>query len=302
MFMLIAILLALIGVVFGIVYIKGALFLLRVILSLGFLGLSIFIGFFSAITLYARNLKYFIYTLPFLIPSLYAAYLSILWRNPLHILWIIIYLIVAGILAFLKISEPDVGIFERLLPAETLERRGKYFYAARKYEKRGDFLKAAEAYKKGGMIESAAYVYEKAGMFDKAAECYEILAEKEREYLKDASETWKKAGNLRKAAELLEKYAETEEWYLEDAAKLWEEVDKEKAKELWKKVAEYYEKEAKEEGVFYEDAAKAYEKIGNVEKAKEMYKKFIDYCREQAKYDKAWLKYVEEVEEKLKKL
>ena len=257
---------------------------------------------FSILTLYAKNLKVFAYTLLFLIPTAYAIYLSIFWINTEQIVLITIYLIFAIALAIIKISEPDIGILDRFLSASLLEKRGKYYAAARKYERKGELEKAAECYESAGYLESAAYAYEEAGNFDKAAKCYEKLSKKETAYLSDASKMWEKAGNLRRAAELLEKYAMADEWYLEDAARLWEKVDTERAKKLWTKVAKYYEKEAKEEGVFYEDAAEAYRKSGNNKKAIDMYKKFIDYCKEQAKNDKSWEKYVKEAEEKTKTL
>ncbi|RLG58690.1 MAG: GlcNAc transferase [Candidatus Hydrothermarchaeota archaeon] len=269
--------------------------MLRIILMLGFVGAILLSGFFTFVCLYARNLKLSGYSLVYLIPSILGAYFTWSW-NLRYVAYVIGFLIVATIYAFLKITEPELGIFERFLSPESLEKRGKLYHAARKYEKRKDYVKAAKAYIKANAIESAAWAYEKAKLFQKAAECYEKLGE-----YKDASEAWKKAGDLRKAAEALEKLAEEEEWYLEDAAKLWESVDKEKAKRAWRRVAEYYEKEAKEEGVFYEDAAKAYEKIGEIEKAKECYEKFIEYCKEQAKEDEAWLKYVEETKEKIEK-
>lgn len=270
--------------------------IIRGIIFLSFVGSSVLFGFFTFITAYARNFRLFAYSLIYLIPSLLGAYFSIKWMvKPL--ICIALFLFIALVFAFLKITEPDLSLIERFMSPERLEKRGKLYHAARKYEERGDFIKAAETYIKANSPECAAWAYEKAKLFDKAAECYEMIEE-----YKDASEAWEKAGNLKKAAEVLEKLAEREEWYLEDAAKLWEKVDKKKAKEIWRKVAEYYEKEAKEEGAFYEDAAETYKKIGDKEKAKDCYRKFIEYCKEQAKEDKTWYKYIDEAKQKIEEL
>ncbi len=94
------------------------------------------LGFFLALTAYARNWKYSLYLLIPTVSSGYATYLCITWQK-LEIVVGIIALFVLGLIGFVwYISEPDLGLIDRLKSAERLEREGKYRFAARKYKKR----------------------------------------------------------------------------------------------------------------------------------------------------------------------
>ena len=278
----------------------GFWMLIRVILSLVFLGITLMLVFFLALTAYARSWKYTLYLLIPAVLSGYATYLCITWQK-LEIIGGIIVLFALGLIGFVwYISEPDLGLIDRFKGAEKLEREGKYKAAVRKYEKAGDYKKAAEMYLKLGWLESAAWAYEKAGDYKKAAEMHEKLYEKENDayYLKEAHEFWKKAGNMGKAVECLEKYAEEEPWFWEDVAKMYEEIGyHDKARDAWRKALEYYINEAKEEGVFWEDVGKIYKKLGDEAKAKEAYRKFLKYCIKEAEEDGMWWKHVAETYE-----
>ncbi|WP_087037990.1 tetratricopeptide repeat protein [Thermococcus litoralis] len=299
---LIGFLVAIIAIAAGIIYKWGFWMLVRIVLSLGFLGLTLMLGFFLALTLYAESWKYAgLLVIPTAL-SAYATYLSITWQK-LKIVGGIIVLFVLG-LAFgiWYISEPDLSLTDRFRSAESLERAGKYKAAARKYEKKGNYLKAAEMYEKLGWMESAAWAYEKAEKYKRAAEIYEQLYEKEKDtyYLKEAHEYWKKAGNMERAAKALERYAEEEPWFWEDVAKLYEELgNEEKAREAWEKALEYYKGEAQEEGVFWEDVGNIARKLGNEELAREAYQKFLEYCLKEAEEDPMWWKHVAEAYEYL---
>ncbi len=290
------------AVVAGIIYKWGFWMLVRIVLSLGFLGLTLMLGFFLALTLYAESWKYALYLVAPTALSAYATYLSVTWQK-LNIVGGIIVLFILGLVfGIWYISEPDLGLLDRFKSPETLEREGNYKAAARKYEKKGNYLKAAEMYEKLDWMESAAWAYEKAEKYEKAAEIYEQLYEKEKDtyYLKEAHEYWKKAGNMNRAAKALERYAQEEPWFWEDVAKLYEELNnEEKAKEAWKKALEYYISEAQEEGVFWEDVGNIYKKLGEEEKAKEAYQKFLEYCLKEAEEDEAWWKHVAETYELL---
>ncbi|XRO76039.1 tetratricopeptide repeat protein [Methanocaldococcus sp. 28A] len=278
------------------------LMLIRLILSLGFGGVTLMLLFFAILSAYVKNWKF---CLLFLIPAIlsgYATYLSITWQK-LEIIGVIIALYILGLIGFVwYISEPDLGLIDRFKSAEALEKIGKYQAAARKYEKEGNYIKAAEMYFKLGWLESAAWAYEKAKKFDKAAELYEKLYEKENDvyYLKEAYEFWKKSGNMDKAVKALEEYAKEEPWFWEDVAKLYENLgNDEKAKYAWEKALEYYINEAKEEGVFWEDVGKIAEKLGKKDLTKEAYEKFLDYCLKEAESDGMWWKHVAEAYEYL---
>jgi len=286
----------------GIIYKWGFWMLVRVVLSLGFLGLTLMLGFFLALTLYAESWKYAVYLLVPTALSAYATYLSVTWQKLEIVGGIIVLFILGLVFGVWYISEPDLGLIDRFKSAEKLEREGNYKAAARKYEKKGNYLKAAEMYEKLGWMESAAWAYEKAGKYEKAAEIYEQLYEKEKDtyYLKEAHEYWKKAGNMEKAAKALERYAEEEPWFWEDVAKLYEELgDEEKAREAWGKALEYYMKEAQEEGVFWEDVGNIARKLGNESLAREAYQKFLEYCLKEAEEDPMWWKHVAEAYEYL---
>ncbi len=294
----IAVVLAIAGLV---VWKFGFWMLVRLILSLGFLGITLMLGFFLALTAYARSWKYALYLLIPTVLSGYAMYLCVTWQK-LEIVGGIIALFVLGLIGFVwYISEPDLGLIDRFKSAERLEREENYRAAARKYEKKGDYKKSAEMYLKLGWLESAAWAYEKAGEYCKAAEIYERLYEKEKDvyYLKEAHEFWKKVGNMDKAAECLKKYAREELWFWEDVAKMYEELgDHDKAREAWQKALEYYMNEAQEEGVFWEDVGKIYAKLGDEDKAKEAYQKFLGYCLKES--DGMWWKHVAETYEILR--
>jgi tetratricopeptide (TPR) repeat protein len=293
----IAVVLAVAGLI---VWKFGFWMLVRLILSLGFLGITLMLGFFLVLTIYAGSWKYALYLLIPTALSAYATYLCVTWQK-LEIVGGIIALFVLGLIGFVwYISEPDLGLIDRFKSAERLERGGNYRAAARKYEKKGDYKKAAEMYLRLGWLESAAWAYEKAEEYGKAAEIYERLYEKEKDvyYLKEAHELWKKAGNMAKAAECLEKYAKEEPWFWEDVAKMYEELgSKDKARNAWLKALEYYMGEAEEEGVFWEDVGNIYTKLGEEDKAKEAYQKFLEYCLKEAEEDGMWWKHVAETYE-----
>ncbi len=290
------------AVAVAIAHFFGIWFLIRLVLGLGFLGLTVMFAILLVVLLYARTFKYVPIPALGLISSAYALYQCYTWRHPIHVLYVIIAYAVVLVVGIWWISEPDMSLGERIRSAQSLERSGNYRAAARKYEKKGDYVKAAECYVKAGMLESAAWCYEKAEMFDKAAELYERLAREKGEsyYWKEAYEFWKKAGNKLKAGKCLEEYAKEEPWYWEDVAKIYEEIGrKEEAERAWRRALEYYLKEAKEEGVFWEDVAKIYERLGEKEKAREAWFKYAEYCEREAKKDPAWWKHVAEAYEKL---
>ena len=294
--------LVLLAIAGGIVWYGGWKLLLQVILVLGFLGVTLMLGFFTALTLYAESWKYGAVLAVFTAISAYGLYLSATWQKLKVVAGIIVLFIAIVAFGIWYISEPDLGLIDRFRPAEKLERMGKYKQAARKYEKAGNYVKAAEMYLKLGWLESAAWAYEKAEKYEKAAELYEKLYEKEKDtyYLKEAHEYWKKAGDMERAAKALERYAEEEPWFWEDVAKLYEELgNEEKAKEAWKKALEYYRKEAEEEGVFYEDVGNIARKLGMEELAREAYGKFLEYCLKEAEEDPMWWKHVAEAYEYL---
>ncbi|NJE60674.1 tetratricopeptide repeat protein [Thermococcus sp. 21S7] len=299
---LIAFVLIVLGIAAGIVYEWGPTMLLRVILTLGFLGVTLMLLFFTGLTLYAESWKYGAILAIFTAISGYGLYLSATWQGLRVIAGIIVFFIAIVVFGIWYISEPDLSLADRFRSAEKLERMGKYKAAARKYEKAGNYLKAAEMYEKLGWMESAAWAYEKAEKYERAAEIYEGLYEKEKDtyYLKEAHEYWKKAGNMERAARALERYAEEEPWFWEDVAKLYEELgNEEKAREAWEKALEYYTKEAEEEGVFYEDVGNIARKLGREELAREAYQKFLEYCLKEAEEDPMWWKHVAEAYEYL---
>lgn len=299
---LIGFMVLILAVVAGIIYKWGFWMLVRVVLSLGFLGLTLMLGFFLALTLYAESWRYALYLVAPTALSAYATYLSVTWQKLSIVGWIIVLFILGLIFGIWYISEPDLGLLDRFKSPETLEREGNYKAAARKYEKKGNYLKAAEMYEKLGWMESAAWAYEKAEKYEKAAGIYEQLYEKEKDtyYLKEAHEYWKKAGNMDRAAKALERYAQEEPWFWEDVAKLYERLGNgEKAKEAWKKALEYYISEAREEGVFWEDVGNIYKKLGEEGKAREAYQRFLEYCLREAEEDGMWWKHVAETYELL---
>ncbi|MFA4718741.1 tetratricopeptide repeat protein [Pyrococcus kukulkanii] len=290
------------GIAGFIIWKWGFWMLIRIILSLGFLGLTLMLGFFLALTIYAESWKYALMLLPFTALSAYGTYLSITWQKLKIVGGIIAFFIVAVAFGIWYISEPDLGLADRFRSAEKLEKMGRYKQAARKYEKAGNYKKAAEMYLKLGWLESAAWAYEKAGEYAKAAELYEQLYEKEKDtyYLKEAHEYWKRAGDMERAAKALERYAEEEPWFWEDVAKLYEELgNEEKARESWQKALEYYKKEAEEEGVFWEDVGNIARKLGMEDLAREAYQKFLEYCLKEAEEDPMWWKHVAEAYEYL---
>ncbi|NJE11347.1 lipopolysaccharide assembly protein LapB [Thermococcus sp. MAR1] len=294
---LIGFLIAILAIAAGIVWYGGWTMLLRVILTLGFLGVTLMLLFFTGLTLYAESWKYGIILAVFTAISGYGLYLSATWRSLNVVAGIIVFFIAIVAFGIWYISEPDLSLADRFRSAEKLEKMGKYKAAARKYEKAGNYLKAAEMYEKLGWMESAAWAYEKAEKYEKAAEIYEQLYEKEKDtyYLKEAHEYWKKAGNMDRAAKALERYAEEEPWFWEDVAKLYEELgNEEKAREAWEKALEYYQKEAQEEGVFYEDVGNIARKLGKEGLAREAYQKFLEYCLKEAEQDPMWWKHVAE--------
>ena len=292
-----AIILAIIGLI---IWKFGIEMLIRIILSLGFVSMTLMLVFLLALTIYAGSWKYALYLSIPTILSGYAAYLTVTWQK-LEIVGGIIIVFALGLIGFVwYISEPDLGLIDRFKSAERLERGGKFKAAARKYEKKGDYRKAAEMYLNLGWLESAAWAYEKAGEYERTAKLYEELYEKENDvyYLKEAHEFWKKAGNMERAAECLERYAMEEPWFWEDVAKMYEELgNQDKAREAWLKALEYYVNEAKEEGVFWEDVGKIYAKLGDEDKAKEAYQMFLEYCLKEVKEDEMWWKHVAETYE-----
>ena len=83
--------------------------LARLILSLGFLGITLMLVFFLALTVYAENWKYALYLIVPAALSGYAAYLSITWQR-LETVGRIIALLVLGLIGFVwYISEPVWG-------------------------------------------------------------------------------------------------------------------------------------------------------------------------------------------------
>jgi len=287
-------------VVLGIIYKWGFWMLVRLILGLGFLGLTLILGFFLALALYAKNWKFVLYlTIPTLLAA-YATYLSITWQKLNIIGWIAVLFILGFICWIWYTSEPELGLLDRFKSPETLEKEGNYRAAARKYEKRGNYLKAAEMYEKLNWMESAAWAYKKARRYEKAAKIYEQLYERERDtyYLKEAYKCWKKAGYMDNAAKVLEKYAKEEPWFWEDVAKLYEKINnEEKAKEAWKKALEYYLNEAREEGVFWEDVGNIWMKLDNIIEARRAYQKFLEYCLKEAEENRMWWKHIVETYE-----
>ncbi len=297
-----AVIAGVLAVAVAIVHFFGIWFLIRLILGLGFLGLTLVFGVMFGILIYAKSFKYALLSSLGLVSSAYALYQCYTWQNPMHVLYIIAAYLLALVAGVWWISEPDLSVSERLRSATSLMKSGNYRAAARKFEKKGDYVKAAECYVKAGMLESAAWCYEKAEKFEKAAELYEKLAREKGEsyYWKEAYEFYKKAGDKVKAAKCLEEYAKEEPWFWEDVAKLYEEIGMmEEAERAWRKALEYYVKEAKEEGVFWEDVAKIYEKLGDKERAKDAWRKFAEYCEKEAEKDPAWWKHVAEAYERL---
>ena len=299
---LIAFVLIILAIAGGIVWYGGWKLLLQVILSLGFLLVTLMLLFFTGLTFYAESWKYGTILAVLTAISAYGTYLSITWQRLEIVGGIIAFFVLALVFGVWYISEPDLSIADRFRSAEKLEKMGRYRQAARKYEKAGNYLKAAEMYEKLGWMESAAWAYEKAEKYDRAAEIYEQLYEKEKDtyYLKEAHEYWKKAGNMERAAKALERYAEEEPWFWEDVAKLYEELgNEEKAREAWEKALEYYKKEAQEEGVFWEDVGNIARKLGMEDLAREAYEKFLEYCLKEAESDPMWWKHVAEAYEYL---
>jgi tetratricopeptide (TPR) repeat protein len=292
------IILAIIG---GIWHYFGIIFLTRLILGLAYLGLFVIFAIMFGVLLYARSFKYNLLTLIGLITSAYALYQCYTWKEPIHVGYVTVLYILAFIGGVWWITEPDLSFYERIRSASSLEKSGNFRAAARKYEKAENYSKAAENYIKAGMMESAAWCFEKAEEYEKAAELYEKIAEEKGEiyYWKEAHEFWKKVGDLKRAARCLEKYAEDEPWYWEDVAKMWEEIDREKAEEMWKKALDYYIREAEEEGVFWEDVARIQEKLGEKEGSKKAWEKFLEYCLKEAEEDESWWKHVAEAYENL---
>jgi len=285
-----------------IVHIYGLETFVRIILGIGFLGLTLFFGFFLAIAVYAESWRPAAYLLIPVVLSAYSTSLCVTWHK-LELIGGIIALFVLGLVGFVwYVSEPVLGLVDRFKSAESLEREGKYEAAARKFEKRGDFKNAAEMYLKLGWFESAAWAYGKAGDFGKSAELYEKLYEQEGDsyYLKEAREFWRKKGDVKRVARCFEKYAEEEPWFWEDVAEMYEELNnQEKARESWKRALEYYLGEAKEEGVFWDDVGKIYEKLGKHKASREAYNRFLEYCLNEAERDSMWWKHVAETYEVL---
>ncbi len=299
---LVAFILAVLALAIWIVVEWGPLMLLRVVLSVVFVGFTGVLLFFTALTLYASSWKYFFPIAGLSAVSGFGAYLSIRWLHPWWILGVILFFIAVFGFGIWYMSEPDISLGDRFRSALRLEEMGHYRAAARKYEKAGSYEKAAEMYIKLGWLESAAWAYEKAGSYEKAAEIYERLYENEKDtyYLKEAHEYWKKAGNMERAAMALEKYAEEEPWFWEDVAKLYEDIgDLEKAKASWEKALEYYLEEAKDEGVFWEDVGNIARRLGKEDLARESYEKFLSYCLVEAEKDPMWWKHVAEAYEYL---
>ena len=69
------------GVAGVIVWKFGFWMLVRLILSLRFLGITLMLGFFLALTAYARSWKYALYLLIPTVLSAYATYLCVTWQN-----------------------------------------------------------------------------------------------------------------------------------------------------------------------------------------------------------------------------
>jgi len=69
------------GVAGVIVWKFGFWMLVRLILSLGFLGITLMLGFFLILTAYARSWKYALYLLIPMFLSGYATYLCATWQN-----------------------------------------------------------------------------------------------------------------------------------------------------------------------------------------------------------------------------
>ncbi len=293
--------LTILAVAGAIVYFFNLTTLLKLIFGLIFLGALLIFGMFSAITVYARSLKFSAISLIAFLMSGYGLYSVYVW-NPAGIGTVIGVFILTLVFFIWYISEPDLSIAERFSSPESLMKKENFRAAGRKFEKKGEYEKAAEAYIKAEMLESAAWAYEKAEKYREAAEIYEILAKKQEDtyYWKEAYEFYKKAGDMRKAAECLEKYAKDEPWFWEDVAEIYEEIgDEEKMREALKEALEYYKKEAEEEGVFWEDVAKLYEKLDEDELAKGAWVNFARYCEKEAEDDPAWYKHVAEAYEKL---
>lgn len=299
---IIGFLIAVLTVAGFIVYKWGFWKLVQVVLAIGFLGFTLMLLFFTALTLYAESWKYGAVLAVLTAIAGYGTYLVITWQSLKIVGGIIAFFVLLLLFGIWYISEPDLSIADRFRSAEKLEKMGRYKQAARKYEKAGNYEKAAEMYLKLGWLESAAWAYEKAGKYEKAAELYEQLYEKEKDtyYLKEAHEYWKKAGDMERAAKALERYAEEEPWFWEDVAKLYEELgNEEKAREAWERALEYYQKEAEEEGVFWEDVGNIARKLGKEDLAREAYQKFLEYCLKEAEEDPMWWKHVAEAYEYL---
>jgi len=124
-------------------YYFGILFLIRLVLGLGFLSLAILFAIMFGVLVYAKS-RYSLLTLVALLTSCYAAYQCYVWSNPLHVAYVIALYIIAAIFSLWWISEPDLSFSERLRSAKSLENSKNYRAAARKYEKQNNDLKAAE--------------------------------------------------------------------------------------------------------------------------------------------------------------
>ncbi len=234
--------------------------LVRLILSLGFLGITLMLGFFLALTAYARSWKYALYLLIPVVLSGYATYLCITWQN-LEIVGGIIALFALGLIGFVwYISEPDLGLVDRFKSAERLEREGNYRAAARKYEK-------------------------KAGNVAKAAECLEKYAEQESWFWEDVAKMDEELGDNKKAREAWQKALE---YYVNEAQEegvFWEDVgkihaklgDEDKAKEAYQKFLEYCLKEAENDEMWWKHVAETYEILGEKEKAEEAWERYENY-------------------------
>jgi len=185
--------LILMGIFYSIVHFFGILFLVRILLGVVYASVTILFAILVLLLAYARH-KYTVLSLLGLVMSAYATYQSYVWSEPMHILYITgVYLVALGI-GIWWLMEPDMSLVDRMKSAESLERKGKFRVAARKYEKDGKYEKAAECYLKAEMPESAAWCYEKAGEYKRVAEIYTKLAEeKGGKYWKEAYEFWKRA-------------------------------------------------------------------------------------------------------------
>ncbi|RLG38649.1 MAG: GlcNAc transferase [Candidatus Alkanophagales archaeon] len=299
---LVAIVVVVISVAAFLIYRFGWLFLLRLVLGVGFAGLAVVFTVLLALLAYARALLYTTLSLLGFASSAYAFYQCYVWTEPLHVIYVVAAYVVAAAAGFWYLSEPNLSLLERLRSVHSLEKSGNYKAAARKYEMRGDYLRAAECYERAGMLEPAAWCYERAGELKKAAEFHERVAEEKKDsyHWREAHELWKRVGEKKRAADCLWRYAENEPWYWDVVAKLYEEVgDEENAKAAWRRALDYYVKEAKEEGAFWEDVANIYERLGEAENARAAMEKYVAYCGREAANDASWWKHAADAYEKL---